>query len=438
MNQQQRERMAQNKKLKIIIIGGGGRGTIYARHLLRLADRAEVVAIAEPRDFFRNRIGDLHHIPEERRFRDWRDILKQPKFADAAVIATQDKQHLEPALAFAALKYHILIEKPLAPTLEECRDLIAAAEANDIILSVCHVLRYTNYTRKLKELLDNGAIGKVMTVQHLEPVGHWRFAHSYVRGNWRKEAESSSVLLAKSIHDLDWICYIVNSEAKAVSSFGSLMYFKKENQPQGAADRCLDCKLQDSCPYAAPRFYLERVRSGNIGAYVESVSGEATEENILNELRTGLYGRCVFACDNDVADHQVVNMEFKNGATAVFTLAGCSKFGNRRTTVFGSHGELFGDGERLTLHSYLTGKTEEIEVPSPSVPDHHWGGDYNMVQAFVDAAISGDKSGIVTGPEISLATHYLVFAAEIARNNGAVLKMKDFFAQTGVEKLIYH
>lgn len=430
--------MEQNKKLKVVIIGGGGRGTIYAGHLLRLSDRAEVVAVAEPRDFFRDRIGDLHHIPAERRFKDWREILTQPEIANAAVIATQDKQHLEPALAFAALKYDILIEKPLAPTLEECRDLIASAEKNDIILSVCHVLRYTNYTRKLKELIDGGAVGKVMTVQHLEPVGHWRFAHSYVRGNWRKEAESSSVLLAKSIHDLDWICYIVNSEAKAVSSFGSLMYFKKENQPQDAADRCLDCQLQESCPYAAPRFYLERVRSGNIGAYVESVSGAATEESILQELRTGPYGRCVFACDNDVADHQVVNMEFKNGATAVFTLAGCSKFGTRRTTVFGSHGELFGDGEHLTLHTYLTGKTEEIEIPEPVVPDHHWGGDYNMIQAFVDAAVTGDKSKIVTGPEISLATHYLVFAAEIARHNGAVLKMKDFFAQTGVEKLIYH
>lgn len=430
--------MENNKKLKVIIIGGGGRGTIYAKHLLHLSERAEVTAVAEPRDFFRNRIGDLHNIPEERRFKDWHEILQLEKFADAVIIATQDKQHLEPALAFGERKYDILIEKPLAPTLEECRDLIATAEKNDIILSVCHVLRYTNYTRKLKELIDGGAVGKVMSVQHLEPVGHWRFAHSYVRGNWRKEAESSSVLLAKSIHDLDWICYIVNSEAKAVSSFGSLMYFKKENQPQGAADRCLDCTLQDSCPYAAPRFYLERIRSGNIGAYVESVSGNTTEENILKELRTSPYGRCVFACDNDVADHQVVNMEFKNGATAVFTLAGCSKSGNRRTTVFGSHGELFGDGEHLTLHHYLTGETENIEVPPPTVPDHHWGGDYNMLRAFVNAAISRDKSGIVSGPEISLATHYLVFAAEIARKNGSVLKMKDFFAQTGVEKLIYH
>jgi len=230
------------KKITFIIIGGGGRGTIYSRHIRRLNPDAEVVAIAEPRDFFRNRIGDDHNIPESRRFRDWHELLNQPKIADAVIIATQDRMHVEPAIAFANLKYDILIEKPLAPTPQECTDLIAAAKRNKIILAACHVLRYTNYTRTLKKVIDSGKLGKVMTVQRLEPVGHWRFAHSYVRGKWNREETSSSVLLAKSIHDLDWICYIINSKPKNVSSFGSLMFFRRENQPEGAADRCLDCK----------------------------------------------------------------------------------------------------------------------------------------------------------------------------------------------------
>lgn len=426
------------RKVSVILIGGGGRGSIYSHHLQTLSDRAEVVAVAEPRDFFRDRITRTHNIPPERPFRDWRELAALPKFADAVIITTQDRMHLEPAVAFANLKYDILIEKPLAPTVEECRDLIAAVERNNVILSVCHVLRYTNYTRTLKNLIAGGKIGTVMSVQHLEPVGHWRFAHSYVRGNWRREEESSSVLLAKSIHDLDWIRYIVDSAPKQVSSFGSLMFFRKENQPAGAADRCLECKIEPRCPYSAPRFYLERIRSGNVGAYVESVAGEGTEENVLRQLRNGPYGRCVFACDNDVADHQVVSIEFENGATAVFTLAGCSRYGDRRTTVFGSLGELFGDGEKLLCHTYLTGKTEEIPIPPPVVPDHHGGGDYNLLRAFIDAVQTRDTSGIVTGPEISLETHYLVFAAEIARKTSAVLKMKDFFHQTGVENLLNH
>lgn len=426
------------KKTSVIIIGGGGRGTIYSHHLQTIKDKAEVVAIAEPREFFRNRIAEMHSIPQENRYTDWHDLLKRPKFADAVIITTQDRMHLEPAIAFSDLKYDILIEKPLAPDMFECRDLIACAERNKIIISVCHVLRYTNYTKKLKEIIDSGIIGQVMTVQHLEPVGHWRFAHSYVRGNWRKEEESSSVLLAKSIHDLDWICYIVNSCPTRVSSFGSLMFFKKENQPKGAADRCLECAVEDQCPYSAPRFYLERIRSGNIGAYVEAVAGEGTEENMMKSLKTGPYGRCVFACDNDVADHQVVNVEFENGATAVFTLAGCSKYGDRRTTVFGSLGELYGDGESLKLHIYRTGKTEEIVIPPPEVPDHHGGGDFNLVNTFVDAVRTRDVSHLVTGPENSLETHFLVFAAEIARKQQKVVDLKKFLTDVGAARLIRH
>ena len=426
------------KKISVIIIGGGGRGTIYSRHLQTIMEKAEVTAIAEPREYFRNRIADMHNIPLENRCSDWHELAKRPKFADAVIITTQDRMHLEPALAFANLKYDILIEKPLAPDMFECRDLIAAAEQNNIILSVCHVLRYTNYTKKLKEIIDSGIIGQVMSVQHLEPVGHWRYAHSYVRGNWRREEESSSLLLAKSIHDLDWLCYIVNSDPARVSSFGSLMFFRKENQPKGAADRCLECAIEDQCPYSAPRFYLERIRSGNIGAYVEAVAGEATEENMMRSLKTGPYGRCVFACDNNVADHQVVNIEFENGATAVFTLAGCSKYGDRRTTVFGSLGELYGDGETLKLSIYRTGKTEEVPIPPPEVPDHHGGGDFNLVNTFVDAVRTRDISKLVTGPEISLETHFLVFAAETARKQGKVVNMKQFLAAAGAERLIRH
>ena len=414
------------KKVSVVIIGGGGRGTIYARHVLEMNNRVEVVAIAEPRDFFRNRIGDMHGIPPENRFSCWQDVVKRGKIADAAIITTQDRMHLEPALAFAELKYDILIEKPLTPDPDGCRRIAEAAKRNGIIFSVCHVLRYSNFTRTLKKLIDEGAVGKVMSVQHLEPVGHWRFAHSYVRGNWRKEAESSSALLAKSIHDLDWICYIVKSDCIRVSSFGSLMFFNAANKPEGASDRCLTCSLEKTCPYSAPRFYLTRIRQNLRGPYVESVVGNPTEENMIEALRTGPYGRCVFACDNDVVDHQVVNMEFENGATAVFTLAGCSKYGNRRTTVFGSSGELFGDGEKLYYYSYLTGETRSVSIPAHIPTDVHGGGDYNLLDSFVTAVATRDPSTIVTGADVSLRTHMLVFASEVSRHEHRIVEIKEF------------
>ena len=412
------------KKVSVIIIGGGGRGTIYAQLLREIGERAEVVAVAEPRDFFRERIAQMHGVPAENAVADWRELVARPKFADAVIIATQDRMHLEPTLGFSEKKYHILLEKPLAPDLPGCRELVSAVARNGIIFSVCHVLRYTEFTRKLKSLIEAGTIGKILSVQHLEPVGHWRFAHSFVRGNWRKEADSSSVLLSKSTHDLDWIRYIVGAAPKRVSSFGSLMFFRKENQPTGAANRCTECAMEKECPYSAPRFYLGRIRTGDTGAYVESVTGTPTEESVLANLRTGPYGRCVFACDNDVADHQVVNVEFENGATAAFTLAGCSKYGDRRVTIFGSLGEIYGDGERLSVFSYLSGTTQDIDIPAPAVADRHGGGDFNLLDEFIEAVRTGDTHGIVSGADISLETHALAFAAEISRKESRVVEMK--------------
>lgn len=411
------------KKAKVILIGCGGRGTIYAQHLRKLSAKAEVVAVADPRVFFRERVAQLHNVPAENICSDWRELAVRPKFADAVVISTQDKMHLEPTLAFAEKKYDILLEKPLAPTLEECRKIVECVRVNNVILSVCHVLRYTEFSRALKAQIESGIIGKIISIQHLEPVGHWRFAHSFVRGNWRREKESSAILLSKSSHDLDWIRYIVDAPAKRVSSFGSLTFFKKENAPAGAATRCLDCKVEATCPYSAPRFYRERLRSGQLDAYVESVTGTPTEERLTEALRNGPYGRCVFACDNDVADHQVVSLEFENGVTAAFTLAGCSQYGDRRINIFGSLGELSGDGQTLRRHIYLTGKTEEIPIKPPAVEDRHGGGDFNLVETFVDAVRTRDTSALVSGAEISLETHALAFAAEAARKENRVIAL---------------
>lgn len=413
------------KKIKLIIVGAGGRGTIYARHALQMAGGVEVVGVADPRAFARDRIGEMHGIPADRRFEDWREIPDQAPFADAVVITTQDRMHVEPAVAFARKGYHILLEKPLAPDEEGCRQIDQAVRQSGVLLATCLVLRYTNFTRVLKALIEAGAVGEITSIQALEPTGHWRFAHAYVRGNWRKEADSSSVLMAKSIHDLDWICYLVNARPRQVFSYGSLMFFRREHQPEGAADRCLECRYQESCPYAAPRFYLERIRSGTIDNYVESVTDNCTEENMLEVLKTSPYGRCVFACDNDVADHQTVNVEFANGATAVFTMAGCSQYGKRQVAVFGSHGEIRGDGETLTLHSYLTGETRAIPIPPAPAGDKHGGGDFNLLKSFTDAIRSGDRKEIVTGMETSLESHMLVFAAEKSRHENRPVSMAE-------------
>ncbi len=414
------------KPVKLIVIGAGDRGTNYANYALRHPDLAKVIVVAELRDYYRDRIATQHNIPIENTFADWRELIEKNIEADGVIIATQDSQHLEPAVAFADKGYNILLEKPMAPDEDSCRKIVAAAIRNKIIFAVCHVLRYTNYTVKLKEIIDSGAIGEVISMQHLEPVGFLHQAHSYVRGNWRKESESSSMLLAKSCHDLDWIRYIMNCECKKVSSFGSLYYFRKENKPAGSADRCLDCGIESECLYSAKKFYLNYIKKGETGWPIHVITSDATAEGVLEALQTGPYGRCVWECDNDVVDNQVVNMEFEGGRTAGFTMTAFTEGGHRKTRIFGSMGEISGDGSKIEVYSLKDDKwtTYQTDASDAGILGGHGGGDYNIMKSFTAALADNDPGKILSGPAETLETHFMTFAAEKARRTGRVVEVK--------------
>ena len=411
----------------LIIVGAGGRGSTYATYAASHPDRAKVVGVAEPRDHYRDQMAEKHAIPPEDVFTDWQDIAKRERFADAAVVATQDDMHAGPAIALASKGYHILLEKPMAPTAEDCRRIVAAIVENRLIFAVGHVMRYTRYTQGRKGVLDSGAIGDIVSLQHLEPVGYWHQAHSFVRGNWRNEGLSSAMLLAKSCHDLDWIRYMMGVPGRRVSSFGSLRHFRKEEQPEGAADRCVDCGVEAACPYSAVKIYVrDRLEKGHTGWPLDVLTPEPTAESVDAALRTGPYGRCVYACDNDVVDHQVVNMEFEGDRTASFTMTAFNKAGHRKTRIFGTRGEIYGNGQTIEVFDFLTDQTEVIDTSKSdsSILGGHGSGDYGLMHSFVTAVAEGDQSRILSGPQETLESHLIVFAAEEARRQGSVVPIR--------------
>ena len=380
------------KKVKLVIVGAGCRGTGYAEFAIEHPEKTKIVGTAEPRRFFREELAKKHNIDGDKVFAGWEQLAAQPKFADAALICTQDRLHMEPMLALAKKGYDILLEKPMAPTEAECAKITSAAIKNKIIFGVCHVMRYTPYTQKLKTLVDSGAIGDLVSMQHLEPVGYWHMAHSFVRGNWRNEKQSSFMLLAKSCHDLDWIRYFMGEECVSVQSFGGLRHFTKKNQPKNAANRCLDCGYEPKCPYSAKRIYLQRLNDDKHGWPVNVITNDHTRKGVLEALRKGPYGRCVYTCDNDVVDHQTVNMLFKSGRTASFNMEAFNAGGHRRTRLFGTHGFIEGDGNMIHHFDFLTERWKAIETTSlqGSILGGHGGGDYGIMKAFVSA---GCKKG---------------------------------------------
>lgn len=415
------------KPVELIVAGAGDRGFVYASYAREHPDRAQIVGVAEPREFYREKMAQEYHIPEENVFKDWKDMAKRDRFADAVVITMQDKLHRDPAIAFAKKGYHILLEKPMAPDEKSCRDIVKAVTGKSVIFAVAHVLRYTRYTHELKSIVDSGLIGNIVSIQHLEPVGFWHQAHSFVRGNWRSEKESSFMLLTKSCHDLDWIRYIMGKRCVTVSSFGSLIHFKRENKPAMAGNNCLECDYEPDCPYSAKRIYLGFIKRGVTGWPVSVITSDTTSAGVIKALREGPYGRCVYECDNDVVDHQVVSMEFEDGETASFTMTAFTKARQRETRIFGTRGEIYGNGEKIQIYEFLTGRSEvlDISTETPSSLEDHGGGDYELIQAFVSAVAENDPSKILSGPEETLETHLMVFAAERSRKERRVVDLKS-------------
>ncbi|MDR2322063.1 MAG: Gfo/Idh/MocA family oxidoreductase [Microbacterium sp.] len=408
----------------IAVIGAGLRSSVYASEATGTS-MARIVAVAEPDPARREAFRVRHGIPEEGLFEDWRDLLAQERLADAVIIGTQDHLHLDPAVAAAERGYHILLEKPIAPTEEAATRIVEAAERNGVILAVCHVMRYSPYTQHLLRLIREGAIGRVVDIQHLEQVGWWHFAHSFVRGNWRREDESTTMLLAKACHDIDWVSYMMGRIPTRVSSFGSLNHFRAEERPEGAADRCWECPVRASCPYSARRIYLDCLGDPEKEFWpLSAVTTDATEAGVEKALREGPYGRCVYASDNDVVDTQVVSMEFDDGATATVTVTAFAALEHRKTRLFGTRGSIEGDGRMLRIHDFTTDTITEVDTglgDDASMAGGHGGADGELARAFFAAIRDGDPTKVLTSGHDSLDTHRVVWAAEDSRRDGVVV-----------------
>jgi len=415
------------EKIRIAIIGAGGRGlNAHGTYIAEHPDaNAQVVAVVDPkpdrRDLARQMFPDLK---DEMIFTEWERFVDLGKVADAVIIATLEDIHEPISVACSQLGYHILLEKPMAPTAEQCRAIVREAKSAGIIFAVCHVLRYTPFYRKIKAIVDSGALGEIIHIQHVEDVSYSHFTHSYVRGHYRSSETTSFSLLSKSCHDIDIIRYLLGEKCVRVQSFGSLLHFARANRPPeaGNAAWCTDCAYEPHCPYSAVKIYVRKgVRIGADAMPGESISRPLNTDELWTALREGIMGRCVYECDNDVVDHQVVNLVYEGGQTAAFTMAGFTE-GGRKTSVLGTRGVLRGQlsGGSIRWCEFLTDEWHDESLSDDTPTGGHAGGDPGMMREWLDAIRSGDQSKIITGSDETLETHLTTFAAERSRLDGDV------------------
>lgn len=410
------------KQVKAVLIGAGMRGAdAYASYALKYPNELKIVAVAEPDRERRSMLAGLHGISEEYCFEGYEALLEREKMADCALVCTQDRMHYDPVVRALEKGYHVLCEKPMSPERDEIIEMGRAAEKYGRILSVCHVLRYSPFFVKLNELLGQGRIGELVSIQHMESVAYWHQAHSFVRGNWRDGCASSPMLLQKCCHDMDILLWLADSHCTKISSFGSLKYFKKENAPEDAPEYCLDgCRHRDTCPYYAPRFYLEHPSGGDL---YRAVSLDTSREALIKALEKGPYGRCVFQCDNNVVDHQVVNIEFENQVTASFTMCAFTNKCERVINLMGTRGQIRGNMEsgEIEVMDFASGDCERIVLHKTE--GGHSGSDEAMMKDFTALIAAEGKEGGRSKACMAVESHLMALAAEESRLTGKVVCM---------------
>lgn len=408
-------------KLTAVLIGAGARGGAYARYALDYPHELDVVAVAEADPVRRDKFAQDHNIPQERCYESWELLLKEPRMADIAIICTQDRMHHGPTMQALKQKYHVLLEKPMSPSPEECLDMERMAAEQGRLLTICHVLRYTPFWSTIKKVIQEGRIGEIVSIQLNENVGYWHIAHSFVRGNWNNSDKSSPMILQKSCHDMDVLSWLMDRPCVRVSSFGSLKYFHEGNAPERSSARCLTCAVEPHCAYSAPRFYL----SNEFRGWARHFTPDLTRDNIVKGLQETDYGRCVFRSDNNVVDHQVVNLEFEGGATAMFSMCGFTFEQERRIQIMGTQGELRGEEDKITLYDFLTHQKTTIEIPVQT--SGHGGGDSGIVRSFMNQVRDYSGGEGLTSASVSVRSHMIAFAAEESRlNGGQVIELNDF------------
>lgn len=411
------------KQVTAILAGAGQRGRrAYASYALDYPNELKFVAVAEPDRERREAFQKEHNIPDEYCYESWEELLAQPKMADCVLICTMDNMHYEPVKMAAEKGYHILCEKPMSSSREELEDMGRIAKESGKVFSICHVLRYSPFFGELKRLLDEGAVGELVSIQHIESVGFWHMAHSFVRGNWRNSDESSSMILQKCCHDMDILLWLTGSHCKRVSSFGSLTHFKEENAPEHAPMRCMDgCEHRDDCPYFAPRFYLEHKYGAG---FAKALTLDTSREGVLEALKEGPYGRCVYHCDNNVVDHQVINLEFENGVTANMTMCAFTNEMERVINLMGTRGQIRGNMEEnyIEVMDFVTGHHYRIDLAVPK--SGHSGSDFRLMKEFTRLVAADGNGESLSNAAEAVESHIIALAAEESRlKNGEVIQL---------------
>ncbi|MDB6168775.1 MAG: oxidoreductase n-terminal [Verrucomicrobia bacterium] len=417
--------------LKLAAIGCGSRTFIYFELAAKQPELYAIVAAADHNAARRTKARELSRNPDFREFVDDAALLAEPKLADVMIIATQDAFHFAHASAALRKGYDLLLEKPISTSLADVLALDRLATGLGRRVLVCHVLRYTPFYRRVKEIVAGGRLGELVSFEATEGVEAWHQGHSFVRGHWAVAEKATPMIIAKSCHDTDILSWLVDSPCISLNSFGGIMHFRPERAPPGAPARCTDgCPVGDTCLYNALRYLGDR---RNWLGLIYDRAGTASDAEIVDWLKVSPWGRCVYRCDNTAVDHQTVNMTFASGATGTFTMTAFSE--GRDLAIFGTKARLLA-GERvkrlagcdIVIEDHTTHALERITIDFDQ-DGGHGGGDAGLVRMLYSEMSKPQAADMESSLQKSVESHLIGFAAEESRVTGRTVHLAEIRAR---------
>ncbi|MBQ9485884.1 MAG: Gfo/Idh/MocA family oxidoreductase [Clostridia bacterium] len=437
------------KQITVAIVGAGNRGQAYADYSLDCPSELKVIAVCDPNAVNLKEASDKYAVPDNMRFNDFNVFIKAGVKCDFVINATMDQMHYETAMALIAAGYNLLLEKPVTAVPKELLEIEKAAKEKGVDVFVCHVLRYTPFYRKIKEIIDSGEIGKIIDMEMNEHVWHGHFVNAYVRGKWRNEKEcGSGFLLAKCCHDTDLMCWLNNITVPTkVSSFGSRAMYCPENAPNGSADYCYNCPVKSDCVFDAARFELimdccPQYTWLNMGKPISELTTEEKKEH----LRKSEFGKCVYKTDMDIVDRQCVSVNFANGSVGTLNMVGGASKAGRHIHIVCEYGEIVGyvEENKMIYRKYNKGLSDQkylnddmthqdtvIDIAADVVESAvlfggHNGGDYAIMHDVVRYFNGDNSSPSLTPISDSVDGHFVVYAAEESRKNDKIIKLEEY------------
>ncbi len=434
-----------NSKLSCIIVGAGHRALGYASYAKTHPQELEVVGVADPSALRRRQTAERFGLTASQCFRSAEELAEKPKLADFVINGTIDHQHVPTSLPLLERGYDMLLEKPFATSEEEMWQLVRAARKNKAKVAICHVLRHAPFYAAIRQKIAEDVVGDIINIQATEHVSYHHMAVGFIRGKWNKtDYCGSTMLMAKSCHDLDLIAWMkAGIYPRSVSSFGSNFQFEPENAPKGAGTRCLtDCpiEIEETCLYSARKHYIDHPNRWSFYVWdsLEAIE-EPTIEDKIESLKTSPYGRCVWKTDMTVVDHQSVIVEFTDGSTATLNMIGGSSKPSRSIHIIGTEGEIQGclEDSRFVIrhidprpgHEYAE-TVIDLNVTGDMTGTHggHAGGDERLVVDFLNYLRGEPHSLSTTDLETSISGHLIGFCANKAAAEKRVIEidMNDY------------